>query len=64
MYQQIKGKYRNPGIGCITRINDRLWEGYGSPKTIDPEHLCENRIQMQSETEALIQEIKAETVAL
>ena len=28
----MKGKYRKPGTGCITKINDHLWEGRYSPK--------------------------------
>ena len=31
-FQAIKGKYRKPGTGCITQINDHLWEGRYSPK--------------------------------
>ncbi len=27
-----KGKYRKPGTGCISQINDHLWEGRYSPK--------------------------------
>ena len=30
--EPVKGKYRKPGIGCITKINDNLWEGRYSPK--------------------------------
>ena len=28
----MKGKYRNPGTGCISKINEHLWEGRYSPK--------------------------------
>lgn len=31
-FQAVKGKYRKPGTGCITQINDHLWEGLYSPK--------------------------------
>ena len=31
-FQAVKGKYRKPGTGCITKINDHLWEGRYSPK--------------------------------
>lgn len=31
-FQAVKGKYRKPGTGCITQINDHLWEGRYSPK--------------------------------
>ena len=30
--EPVKGKYRKPGTGCITKINDHLWEGRYSPK--------------------------------
>ena len=28
----MKGKYRKPGTGCISKINEHLWEGRYSPK--------------------------------
>jgi hypothetical protein len=28
----VKGKYRKPGTGCISKINEHLWEGRYSPK--------------------------------
>ena len=31
-FQPVKGKYRKPGTGCISQINDHLWEGRYSPK--------------------------------
>ena len=31
-FQAVKGKYRKSGTGCITKINDHLWEGRYSPK--------------------------------
>lgn len=31
-FQAVKGKYRKPGTGCITKISDHLWEGRYSPK--------------------------------
>ena len=31
-FQAVKGKYRKPGTGCVTQINDHLWEGRYSPK--------------------------------
>ena len=31
-FQPVKGKYRKPGTGYISRISDRLWEGRYSPK--------------------------------
>ena len=31
-FQAVKGKYRKSGTGCITKINDHLWEGRYAPK--------------------------------
>ena len=31
-FEPIKGKYRKPGTGCVSKINDNLWEGRYSPK--------------------------------
>ena len=31
-FQAVKGKYRKPGTGCITKISDHLWEGRYSPR--------------------------------
>ena len=31
-FRAVKGKYRKSGTGCITKINDHLWEGRYSPK--------------------------------
>ena len=31
-FQPVRGKYRKPGTGCISQINDHLWEGRYSPK--------------------------------
>lgn len=30
-----KGKIRKPGTGCVTQINEHLWEGKFSPKWPD-----------------------------
>ena len=31
IFQPYKGKRRKPGTGCVTQINDHLWEGRYSP---------------------------------
>ena len=31
-FEPVKSKYRKPGTGCITKLNDHLWEGRYSPK--------------------------------
>ena len=40
-FQAVKGKYRKPGTGCITKINDQLWEGRYSPK-VDGRRIARN----------------------
>ena len=30
-FQPYKGKKRKPGTGCVSKINDHLWEGRYSP---------------------------------
>ncbi|MBD5118090.1 MAG: site-specific integrase, partial [Clostridiales bacterium] len=34
-FEPYKGKIRKPGTGCVTQINDHLWEGRYSPKWPD-----------------------------
>lgn len=63
-FQAVKGKYRKQGTGCITKINDHLWEGRYSPKVngkriarnvyASTEEECERRLA------ELIQEMKRE----
>ena len=31
-FEPVKSKYRKPGTGSITKLNDHLWEGRYSPK--------------------------------
>ena len=46
-FQPVKGKYRKPGTGCISQINDHLWGGALLPKDQReahvPERVRENR---------------------
>ena len=61
-FQAVKGKYRKPGTGCITKINDHLWEGRYSSKVngkriarnvyVSTEEECERKLA------ELIQEMK------
>ena len=30
-FKPFKGKYRKPGTGCVSQINDHLWERRYSP---------------------------------
>lgn len=67
-FEPIKGKYRKPGTGCITKISDHLYEGRYSPKGTDGKRISKN-IYAQTEAECeeklaeLIKEMKAEIAA-
>ena len=67
-FQAVKGKYRKPGTGCVSQINDQLWEGRYSPKVngkrmardvyAHSEEECEEKLAK------LIAEMKEEIAAL
>ena len=67
-FEPTKGKYRKPGTGCITKINDHLYEGRYSPKAADGKRISKN-VYAKTETECeeklamLIKEMKAEIAA-
>ena len=67
-FQPVKGKYRKPGTGCISQINDRLWEGRYSPK-VNGKRMSRN-VYAKTEAECeeklaeLIRETKREIAAL
>lgn len=67
-FQAVKGKYRKPGTGCVTRINDHLWEGRYSPK-VDGKRMARN-VYAHSEEECeeklaeMIVQMKKELAAL
>ena len=66
-FQPVKGKYRKPGTGCISQINDHLWEGRYSPK-VNGKRMSQNvYAKTEAECEAklaeLIREMKAEIAA-
>ena len=66
-FQPVKGKYRKPGTGCISQINDHLWEGRYSPK-VNGKRVARNvYARTEAECEAklaeLIREMKAEIAA-
>ena len=65
VFEPYKGKYRRPGTGCVTQINDHLWEGKYSPKWPDGKrHSRSIYASTESECERklaeLIQQMKAE----
>ena len=67
-FQPYKGQRRKPGTGCITQINENLWEGRYSPRLPDGSRLARN-IYAHSEEECeqklanLIVQMKAEIAA-
>ncbi len=66
-FQAKKGKYRKPGTGCISQINDHLWEGRYSPK-VNGKRVARN-VYAHSEAECekllakMIVEMKTEITA-
>ena len=67
-FEPTKGKYRKPGTGCITKINDNLYEGRYSPRLPNGKRLSRNiYAQTREECETLlaelIKEMKAEIQA-
>ena len=63
-----KGRRRKQGTGCVTQINENLWEGRYSPRLPDGSRLARN-VYAHSEEECeaklaeLIVEMKAEIAA-
>ena len=66
-FQAHKGQRRKPGTGCISQINDHLWEGRYSP-VVNGRRMARN-VYAKTEAEckkklaALIREMKAEIAA-
>ena len=67
-FQAHKGQRRKPGTGCVSQINDHLWEGRYSPIWPDGKKHARN-VYAHSEAECetmlaeMIVEMKAETAA-
>ena len=40
-FEPYKGKIRKPGTGCVSQINENLWEGRYSPK-VDGKRMTRN----------------------
>ena len=60
-----KGKMRKPGTGCISEINDHLFEGRYSPMWVDGKKrgfnvYAKSREEVEVKLAALIVEVKAE----
>ena len=58
-FQAVKGKYRKPGMGCVTQISDHLWEGRYSPK-VNGKRMARN---IYAPTEAECEEKLAQLIA-
>lgn len=68
-FQPVKSDRCKPGIGCVTQINDHLWEGRYSPKWTDGKKRSRNvyahtREECEEKLVMLIRELKAELAQL
>ena len=68
-FQPVGGQIRRAGTGCITEINDHLFEGRYSPTWPDGTRHSKNvyaktRKECEKKLKALIQEMQAEQQAL
>ena len=68
-FQPYMGKGRKPGTGCISQINDHLFEGRYSPTWIDGKKHARNvyahtREECEEKLKVLIAEMKAELAEL
>ena len=66
-FQAHKGQRRKPGTGCVSQINDHLWEGRYSPR-INGGRMARNvyaktEVECEEKLAALIQAMKAEIAA-
>ena len=64
-FEPYTGKIRKPGTGCVTQINDHLWEGKFSPKWPDGEiHsrsiYANTEVECEEKLTELIRQMKAE----
>ena len=64
-FEPKKGKMRKPGTGCISKINDHLYEGRYSPKDAYGKRMARNiyaptREECEKKLAILIKEMKAE----
>ena len=68
-FQPYMGKVRKPGTGCISQINDHLFEGRYSPTWIDGKKHARNvyahtHEECEEKLKVLIAEMKAELAEL
>lgn len=63
-FEPYKGKIRKPGTGCVTMINDHLYEGRFSPR-VNGKRIAKNiyattREECEEKLKVLIEEMKKE----
>ena len=66
-FQACKGQRRKPGTGCVSQINDHLWEGRYSP-IVNGRRMARNvyaktEVECEEKLAVLIQEMIAEIAA-
>ena len=69
IFTPYRPPHRRPGTGCISQINDHLWEGRYSPKWIDGKKHARNicahtREECEEKLAALIVQMKRELAEL
>ena len=66
-FRARKGQRRKPGTGCVTQINDHLWEGRYSPivngKRIARNIYAKTEAECEEKLAILVREMKAEIAA-
>ena len=67
-FDPYKGKIRKPGTGCVTMINEHLYEGRFTPTNADDKRISRNiyaqtREECEEKLAVLIVEMKAEIKA-
>ena len=67
-FEPKKGKKRKPGTGCISKINDHIYEGRYSPKDAYGKRMARNiyaptREECEEKLAKLIKEMNAEIAA-
>ena len=67
-FEPYKGKIRKPGTGCVTMINDHLYEGRFTPTNADGKRISRNiyaqtREECEEKLAVLIVEMKSEIKA-
>ena len=67
-FQPYKGQRRKPGTGCVSQINDHLWDGRYSP-TINGKRMARNIYaptegECEEKLSALIWEMKQEIASI